>query len=74
MKKCEGSLKDLLDNIKWTVCNIGLPGEEKGGEILLEEIISENFPNLGKETGHPDPGSSEFPTRETQRNPHQDTL
>ena len=53
MKRNEDSLRDLWDNIK---CNniriIGVPeGEEreKGPEKLFEEIILENFPNMGKE-------------------------
>ena len=35
------------------ICIIGGPEEErkKGAEGLLEQIIAENFPNLGKETG-----------------------
>ena len=32
-------------------CIIGIPqGKEKGTETLFEEILSENFPTLGKET------------------------
>ena len=52
MKRTEDSLRDLWDNIK---CNniriIGVPKEEKkkGTEKIFEEIIVENFPNLGKE-------------------------
>ena len=53
MKRNEDSLRDLWDNIK---CNniriIGVPeGEEreKGPEKIFEEIIVENFPNVGKE-------------------------
>ena len=53
MKRNEDSLRDLWDNIK---CNnvriIGVPeGEErqKGLEKIFEEIIVENFPNMGKE-------------------------
>ena len=52
MKRNEDSLRDLWDNIK---CNnihiIGVPeGEEreKGPEKICEEIIIENFPNMGK--------------------------
>ena len=52
-KRNEDSLRDLWDNIK---CNniriIGVPeGEEreKGPEKISEEIIVENFPNMGKE-------------------------
>ena len=53
MKRNEDSLRELWDNIK---CNnihiIGVPeGEEreKGPEKIFEEIIVENFPNMGKE-------------------------
>ena len=53
MKRNEDSQRDLWDNIK---CNnvhmIGVPeGEEreKGPEKIFEEIIAENFPNMGKE-------------------------
>ena len=53
MKRIEDSLRDLWDNIK---CNniriIGVPEEEekkKGTGKIFEEIIVENFPNLGKE-------------------------
>ena len=53
MKRNEDSLRDVWDNIK---CNniriIGVPeGEEreKGPEKIYEEIIVENFPNVGKE-------------------------
>ena len=53
MKRNEDSLRDFWDNSK---CNniqiIGVPeGEEreKGPEKIFEEIIVENFPNMGKE-------------------------
>ena len=53
MKRNEDSLRDLWYNIK---CNdihiIGVPeGEEreKGPEKIFEEIIVENFSNMGKE-------------------------
>ena len=53
MKRNEDSLRDLWDNIK---CNniliIGVPEREKrekGPEKIFEEIILENFPNMGKE-------------------------
>ena len=52
MKRNEDSLRDLWDNIKCTnVHIIGVPeGEEreKGPEKIFEEIIVENFPNMGK--------------------------
>ena len=53
MKRNEDSLTELWDNIK---CNniriIGVPEKEqkeKGSEKIFEEIIVENFPNMGKE-------------------------
>ena len=53
MKRNEDSLRDLWDNIKHTNIHIiGVPeGEEreKGPEKIFEEIIAENFPNMGKE-------------------------
>ena len=50
MKRNEHSLWDLWDNIKHTnICIIGVPeGEQKGPEKIFEEIIAENFPNMGK--------------------------
>ena len=53
MKRNEDSLRDLWDNIKRT--NIRIIGvaegeeREKGPEKIFEEIIVENFPNMGKE-------------------------
>ena len=53
MKRNEDSLTDLWDNIKHTKTRmIGVPeGEEreKGPKKMFEEIIVENFPNIGKE-------------------------
>lgn len=53
MKKRESNIRDLWDNVKWANLHIiGIPeGEEKekGIENILEEIMSENFPDL-KET------------------------
>ena len=52
MKRNEHRLRDLWDNIKCTnTCIIGVPGEErkKGPEKIFEEIIAENFPNMGKD-------------------------
>ena len=54
MRRNEDSLRDLQYNIKHTNIHvIGVPeGEEreKGPEKIFEDIIAENFPNLGKET------------------------
>ena len=53
MKRTEGSLRDLWDNIKNTnIRIIGVPGEEekkKGHGKIFEEIIVENFLNMEKE-------------------------
>ena len=54
MKRIENSLRDHWENIKHTnIRIIGVPEEEekkKGTEKIFEEIIVENFPNMGKET------------------------
>ena len=53
MKRIEDSLRDLWDNIKHTnIRIIGVPEEEEkeeGSEKIFEEIIVENFPNMGRE-------------------------
>ena len=53
MKRIEDSLRELWDNIKCTNIRIieGPEEEEKkkGTENIFEEIIAENFPNMGKE-------------------------
>ena len=53
MKRIEDSLRDLWDNTKHNnIRIIGVPEEEeekKGTEKIFEEIIVENFPNMGKE-------------------------
>ena len=55
MKRNADSLRDLWDNIKGNNTRIiGVPeGEEreKGPEKIFEEIIVENFPNMGREIG-----------------------
>ena len=51
-KRIEDSLRDLWNNIKHNnIQIIGDPEEEKkkGTEKIFEEIIVENFPNMGKE-------------------------
>ena len=52
MKTTEESLRDLWDNINSTNIRIkGVPEEKekkKGTEKIFEEIIDENFPNMGK--------------------------
>ena len=52
IKRNEDNLRDLWDNIKRsTVRIIGVPEEDKkkDHEKILEEIIVENFPKMGKE-------------------------
>ena len=53
MKRIEDSLRDHWDNIKCTnIRIIRVPEEEekkKGTEKISEELIVENFPNMGKE-------------------------
>ena len=52
-KRIKDSLRDLWENIKCTnIWIIGVSEEEekkKGTEKIFEEIIVENFPNIGKE-------------------------
>ena len=50
MKRNEDSISHLWDNIKHTLHSRGPRRREKGPEKIFEEIITENFPNLGKET------------------------
>ena len=77
MKKDEYSPRVLWDNIKHTnICIIGVPeGEEreKGPEKILEEIIAENFLNMGKETVNQVQEAQTVPGRITQGGTHQDT-
>ena len=53
MKRIEDNLRDLWDNTKRiNIRIIGVPEEEekkKGSKKIFEEIIVENFPNMGKE-------------------------
>ena len=52
-KRNEDNLRDLWDNVKCpNIRIIGVPEEEdkkKDLEKILEEIIVENFPKMGKE-------------------------
>ena len=53
IKRNEDNLRDLQDNVKRTnIQIIGVPEEEdkmKGHEKILEKLIDENFPKMGKE-------------------------
>ena len=52
IKRNEDNLRDVWDNVKCpNIQIIGVPGEDKkkGHEKILEEIIVENVPKMGKE-------------------------
>ena len=53
IKRNEDNFRDFWDNVKCpNIQIIGIPEEEdkkKGHERILEEIIVENFPNMGME-------------------------
>ena len=53
IKRNEDSIRDIWDNIKHThirIIEVPEGGErEKGPEKIFEEIIAENFPNMGRE-------------------------
>ena len=52
LKRNEDNLRDLQDNMKRSnIRNIGVPEEDKNKdhEKILEEVIVENFPKMGKE-------------------------
>ena len=52
IKRNEDNLRDLQDNVKCpNIWIIGVPEEDKkkDHEKILEEIIVENFPKMGKE-------------------------
>ena len=67
MKRIEDSLRDLWNNIKRTnIRIIGVPEDEekkKGTEKIFEEVIVENFPNMGKEIVNQVPDVQRFPYR-----------
>ena len=65
IKRNEDNLRDIWDNIKHSnIQIIGTPEEDKkkGHEKILEEIIVENFPKMGKEVA--------TQVQETQRVPN----
>ena len=66
IKRNKDNLRDLWDNVKCpNIWIIGLEEEDKkkGHEKILEEIIVENFPEMGKEIA--------TQVQETQRVPNQ---
>ena len=66
----EGRIRDLSDSMKCgNIRIIEVPQEgdrEKGTEGLFEQVISVNFPNLGKETD-PSTGGTENSLQKNQR-------
>ena len=75
MKRNEDSLRDLWDNIKRNnIRIIGVPEREereKRPEKIFEEIIVENFSNMGN--SHPSPGSAESPIQDKPKEKHTKT-
>ena len=52
MKRVKDSLTDFWDNIKHNSQIIGVPENKRkkeGSEKIFEEMIVENFPNMGKD-------------------------
>ena len=77
MKRNEGSPRDLWDNIKcMNILIVGVPeGEkiQKGPEKIFEEILAENFPNMGKEIINKVQEAQRVPGRINQGGTHPDT-
>ena len=75
--KKQRCLRDVWDNIKHTnVRIVGVPeghGREKGVENLLEEVMTENFPNLAKEIDIQVQEAQVSQTKRSQSSPQQDT-
>ena len=76
MKRNEDSLRDLLDTIKCINIHIlEIPEgkeSEKGPEKIFEEIIAENFPNMGKEIVNQVQEAQRVTGRINQGGTHQD--
>ena len=77
IKRNEDNLRDLWDNVKQpNIQIIGVPEEEdkkKGHEKILEEIIVENFPKMGKEIASRVQETQRVPYRSSQGETPQDT-
>ena len=66
IQEYEGKIRELSDAIKHNIRIIGIPEEEegeKGAEGILEQIIADNFPDLGKEIGIEIQGAQRTPFR-----------
>ena len=76
IKRKEDSLRHLWDIKCTNTCIIWVPkGEirEKGPEKIFEEIIAENFPNMGKEIVNQVQEAQRVLQGKTQEGTHQDT-
>ena len=73
-KRNEDNLRDLWDNVKCpNIPIIGVPEEEdkkKGHEKILDQIMVENFPKMGKEIASQVQDTQRVPNR---LNPRQNT-
>ena len=70
-------LREVSDTIKHSnISSMGAPKEEraKGAEGLFEQIVAENFPNLGKEMDIQIRRHRELPSKSTKAGQHQDIL
>jgi len=77
IQRNEDNLRDLQDNIKcYNIRTTGVPEEEdkkKDHEKILEEIIVENFPKMGKEIITQVQENQKVPNRINPRQNTQDT-
>ena len=77
IERNEDNLRDLWDNVKHLKIRIiGVPEAEdkkKRHEKILEEIIVENFPKIGKEIATQVQETQGFPNRINPRKTPQDT-
>ena len=73
-EKTSRSLAKLWDNIHFTHIHIvGFSEEEareKGTKKIFEEMIAEKSPNMGKETSHPCPDTTESPRQDKPKEEH----
>ena len=72
IKRNEDNLRDLWDNVKCpNIQIIEVPEEEdkkKGHEKILEEMIVENFPKMGKEIATQIQETQRVPNRNPKQN------
>ena len=76
IKRNEDNPRDLWDNVKRpNIRIIGVPEEDKkkGHEKILEEIIAENFPKMGKEIATQVQETQRVPNRINPSKTPQDT-